>query len=214
MGRKVSPISFRIKFNESWRSRWFADKNYSQNLIEDIKIRQKIGQILKNAAIGKIEIERDSAQVAINIHTARPGVIIGRKGVGTTDLKAKLQKLSVTRLSINILEIKNPEANASLIGQNIAYQLENRVAFRRAMKQAVEKAMQAGAKGIKVVVAGRLGGAEIARSEKLIEGLVPLSVLKSKIDYALTEAFTAYGVIGIKVWIYLGEAAEGSFLEE
>lgn len=213
MGRKVSPISFRLKFNESWKSRWFSDKNYSQYLIEDITIRQKIALWLKNAAVAEVIIERDSAQVTVNIHTARPGVIIGRKGVGTTELKDKLQRIASSKVMINIIEIKNPESNASLVAQNIAYQLENRIAFRRAMKQAVERAMQAGAKGIKIVVSGRLGGAEIARSEKLISGLVPLSILKSKIGYHLAEAKTTYGIIGIKVWIYQGEAPFGSFME-
>jgi len=214
MGRKVSPTSFRIKFNETWKSRWFSDKNYTKNLIEDIHLRKEIGKLLPNAAVSRVEIERDSAQTVVNIHSARPGVIIGRKGVGTQNLKDKLQKLTSTKLVINILEIKNPDADATLIGQNIAYQISNRVAFRRAMKQAVEKATQAGVLGIKVVVSGRLGGAEIARSEKLIVGSVPLSVLKSKIDYALAEANTTYGVIGIKVWVYKGQAENKSYLAE
>lgn len=205
MGRKVQPTSFRLKYNEMWRSRWFSDKDYADKLIEDIKLRAKILDLLKSAAVSKVEIERDSAQIVINIFSARPGVIIGRKGVGTTDLKTKLQKLAKSRITLNIIEVKNPEADAALVGQNMAYQLENRIAFRRVMKQAVEKAMQAGAKGIKVLVSGRLGGAEIARSEKLIAGLVPLSILKSKIDYHLAEAKTTYGIIGIKVWIYKGE---------
>lgn len=204
MGRKVSPISFRLKFNESWRSRWFSDKNYSQNLIEDIQIRERISKLLANAAISKVEIERDSAQVTVNIYSARPGVIIGRKGIGAQELKVKLQKIAKSRVTINILEVKNPDSDASLVAQSMAYQITNRVAFRRVMKQAVEKAMQAGAKGIKVLISGRLGGADIARSEKLISGLVPLSVLKSKIDYSLAEAKTTFGIIGIKVWIYKG----------
>jgi len=214
MGRKVSPISFRIKFNESWRSRWFSDKNYSERLIEDMKIRDKIKQLLSNAAISKVEIERDSAMITVFIHSARPGVIIGRKGVGTQDLKEKLQKLATNKISINIVEVKNPDADASIISQNMAYQIGNRIAFRRVMKQAVEKAMQAGAKGVKVIVSGRLGGADIARSEKLISGLVPLSVLKSKIDYSLAEAKTTFGIIGIKVWVYKGEAENKSYIGE
>lgn len=206
MGRKVSPISFRLKYNETWRSRWFSDKNYTKNLIEDMKIRELLKKLLHNAAVSKVIIERDSAQIVVNIHTARPGVIIGRKGSGTVDLKNKLQNISSTRLTINIVEVKNPDADASLVGQNMAFQIQNRIAFRRVMKQAVEKAMQAKALGIKVMISGRLGGAEIARSEKLIQGLVPLSVLKSKIDYSLTEAKTTFGIIGIKVWIYKGVA--------
>ncbi len=206
MGRKVSPTSFRLKYNEMWRSRWFSDKNYTENLISDMKIREALKKLLYNAAVSKIIIERDSAQIVVNIHTARPGVIIGRKGSGTQDLKNKIQKLANSRLTINIVEVKNPDADASLVGQNMAYQIQNRVAFRRVMKQAVEKAMQARVLGIKVIVSGRLGGAEIARSEKLIQGLVPLSVLRSKIDYALTEAKTTYGIIGIKVWMYKGVA--------
>jgi small subunit ribosomal protein S3 len=205
MGRKVSPTSFRLKYNEMWRSRWFSDKDYAEKLIEDIKLRAKVLDLLKNAAVSKVEIERDSAQIVINVYSARPGVIIGRKGVGTTELKVKLQKLAKSRITLNIVEVKNPEADAALVGQNMAYQIENRIAFRRVMKQAVEKAMQAGAKGIKVLISGRLGGAEIARSEKLIAGLVPLSVIKSKIDYHLAEAKTTYGIIGIKVWIYKGQ---------
>lgn len=206
MGRKVSPISFRLKYNQSWRSRWFSSKqNYSQNLIEDIGIRKLVKKLLPNAAISKVEIERDSAQVSINIHTARPGVIIGRKGAGASELKDKIQKTVKNKVIINIIEIKNPDADASLIGQNMAYQISNRLAFRRVMKQAVEKAMQAGVKGIKVVIAGRLGGADIARSEKLISGLVPLSVLRSVIDYSAVEAKTTFGIIGIKVWLYKGD---------
>ena len=206
MGRKVSPISFRLKYNQSWRSRWFSSgKTYSQNLIEDIKIRDLIKNLLFNAAVSKIEIERDSAQVTANIYSARPGVIIGRKGAGAQELKDKVQKFAKNKLVINIVEVKNPEADASLIAQNMAYQITNRLAFRRVMKQAVEKAMQAGAKGIKVLIAGRLGGADIARSEKLISGLVPLSVMRSNIDYAPAEAKTTFGIIGIKVWVYKGE---------
>lgn len=206
MGRKVSPISFRLKYNQSWRSRWFSNRsNYSQNLIEDIKIRKFIDKALYNAAVARVEIERDSAQVTVNIHTARPGVIIGRKGAGATELKNKIEKFVKNKLVINIIEIKNPDADASLVAQNMGYQISNRVAFRRVMKQAVEKAMQAGAKGIKVIISGRLSGADIARSEKLISGLVPLSVLRSEIDYAAIPAKTTYGIIGIKVWIYKGE---------
>lgn len=206
MGHKVSPISFRLQVNKNWQSRWFSKKDYAVMLHEDIKIRQTVFRDLgMRAGVAKVEIERNANQVSVTIFTSKPGVVIGRGGAGANELKSKLSKLVSGKIKdINIVEIKNPEANAQLIADNIAQQLEKRIPFKRAMKQAVEKATRAGAKGIKVIIGGRLNGAEIARSEKLLRGKIPLATLDAEIDYATARAKTTYGILGVKVWIYNG----------
>jgi small subunit ribosomal protein S3 len=191
---------------KGWQSRWYAERDYKDILAEDYRIRQAIQKELVNAAVSAIEIERAAAnQVAIRIRTAKPGIVIGKSGEKVERLKAKLEALTRKRVKVEIHEIRQPELDAYLVGRGIAEQLEKRVSFRRAMKQAVQKAMRANAKGIKIIVGGRLGGAEIARSEKEVEGKVPLHTLRADIDYGLAEAHTTFGVIGIKVWIYKGD---------
>jgi len=206
MGQKVNPTSWRLKINENWKSRWFSRGNFAENLHQDLKIRKYIMNKYKNAAISKVEIDRDANKITIGIKTARPGVIIGRGGAGASKIKEGIEKLLLgNKVKINILEVKNPDADASIVAQNIALQIEKRIPYRRAMKQAVEKAEQSGVVGIKIQISGRLNGAEIARTEKAISGAVPLSSLKSQIDYSAQPAKTTYGVVGIKVWIYKGE---------
>ena len=205
MGQKVHPYGFRIGFNKTWRSRWYAEKKYSELLHEDLRLRQELKQKLGHAGVSAIEIERAANKLKVNILTSRPGIIIGRKGVEVDRLKEEIRKRTGRDVFINILEIDKPEIDAQLVGEAIAMQLVKRVAFRRAMRKAVESAQRFGAKGIKVRVAGRLGGAEIARSEWYLEGQLPLHTLRSDLDYGFTEARTTYGVIGIKVWIYRGE---------
>ena len=208
MGQKVHPYGFRIGFNKTWRSRWYAEKKYSELLHEDLKLRAELKRRLGHAGVAAIEIERAANKLKVNILTSRPGIIIGRKGSEVDRLKDEIRKRTQRDVFINILEIDKPEIDAQLVGEAIAMQLEKRVAFRRAMRKAVESAMRFGAKGIRVRVAGRLAGAEIARSEWYLEGRLPLHTLRSDIDYGLAEARTTYGVIGIKVWIYRGEARE------
>ncbi|GHO93102.1 hypothetical protein KSF_031500 [Reticulibacter mediterranei] len=206
MGHKVHPTGFRLGVVKGWQSRWYAERDYKDILAEDYRIRQAIQKELVNAAVSAIEIERAAAnQVAIRIRTAKPGIVIGKSGEKVERLKAKLEALTRKRVKVEIHEIRQPELDAYLVGRGIAEQLEKRVSFRRAMKQAVQKAMRANAKGIKIIVGGRLGGAEIARSEKEVEGKVPLHTLRADIDYGLAEAHTTFGVIGIKVWIYKGD---------
>lgn len=205
MGQKVSPIGFRIGVIRDWDAKWYADKNYTDLLLEDMKIRKEIAKQLDNAGVSRVEIERAANRVRITIHTARPGVVIGKGGAGVEELRKHLEKLTDKQVHINIVEIKTPELDAKLVAENIATQLTRRVAFRRAMKQAVFRTMRAGAKGIKVMVSGRLGGAEIARSESYHEGTVPLQTLRADIDYGFAEAHTTYGRLGVKVWIYKGE---------
>lgn len=205
MGQKVNPKSIRLKINQTWTSRWFGGRNYTENLIADIKIRQILAKRLKEASVSEVIINRDANKVTIDIHSARPGVIIGRGGAGTDELKKLLKPFSGNRLQINIIEVKKPDYDAAIIAQNIANQIEKRVPFRRAMKQTVEKAKEAGVKGMKIVVSGRLNGADIARSEKVLYGTVPLSSFKSDIDYKHVQSHTTYGVIGVKVWVYKGE---------
>ncbi|NLM52862.1 MAG: 30S ribosomal protein S3 [Firmicutes bacterium] len=205
MGQKVSPIGFRIGVIRDWDAKWYADKNYTDLLLEDMKIRKEIAKQLGNAGVSRVEIERAANRVRITIHTARPGVVIGKGGAGVEELRKHLEKLTDKQVHINIVEIKTPELDAKLVAENIATQLTRRVAFRRAMKQAVFRTMRAGAKGIKVMVSGRLGGAEIARSESYHEGTVPLQTLRADIDYGFAEAHTTYGRLGVKVWIYKGE---------
>ncbi|GAC1458613.1 MAG: hypothetical protein PVSMB2_15270 [Ktedonobacteraceae bacterium] len=206
MGHKVHPTGFRLGGVKSWQSRWFAERDYKDILAEDFLIRKAINKDLFNASVSRIEIERAAAnQVLVKIHTAKPGIVIGKSGEKVEKLKASLESKTKKRVRLDIIEIRQPELDAYLVGRGIAEQLEKRVSFRRAMKQAVQKSMRANAKGIKVIVGGRLGGAEIARTEKEVEGKVPLHTLRADIDYGLVEAHTTFGVIGIKVWIYRGD---------
>jgi small subunit ribosomal protein S3 len=205
VGQKVHPYGFRIGFNKTWRSRWYAEKKYAELLHEDLKLRRELKQRLGHAGVSAVEIERAANKLTVNILTSRPGIIIGRKGVEVDRLKDEIRKRTQRDVFVNILEIDKPEIDAQLVGEAIAMQLVKRVAFRRAMRKAVESAQRFGAKGIKVRVAGRLGGAEIARSEWYLEGQLPLHTLRADLDYGFAEARTTYGVIGIKVWIYRGE---------
>lgn len=206
MGQKVSPIALRVGYLENWRSLWFAErKEYSQNVVEDYKIRKFIKARFEQAAISKVVIERLAEKIKIIIHTARPGVIIGRRGADIDKLKTELGKLSTKEISIEPREIKNPSTDAQLVAQSIAFQLQKRVAFRRAMKRSIEQALGAGAKGIKMKCSGRLNGAEMARSESYKVGKLPLQTLRAEIDYGFAEAMTTYGTIGVKVWIYKGD---------
>ena len=206
MGHKVHPTGFRLGVVKGWQSRWYAERDYKDVLAEDLLIRKTIRNELANAAVSKIEIERAAAnQVWVAIHTAKPGIVIGRNGEKVEKLRHVLEAKTKKRVRLEIKEIRQPELDAYLVGRAIAEQLEKRVSFRRAMKQAVQKSMRANAKGIKIIVGGRLGGAEIARSEKEVEGKIPLHTLRADIDYGLAEAHTTFGVIGIKVWIYKGD---------
>ena len=206
MGHKVHPTGFRLGVVKGWQSRWYAEREYKDLLAEDLMLRKQIQKELANAAISRIEIERAAAnQVSVTIHTAKPGIVIGKSGEKVDRLRTALEAKTKKRVRLNIVEIRQPELDAFLVGRSIAEQLEKRVSFRRAMKQAVQKTMRANAKGIRVIVGGRLGGAEIARSEKEVEGKIPLHTLRADIDYGLTEAHTTFGVIGIKVWIYKGD---------
>ena len=209
MGQKVNPISMRLGINKTWDSRWYANKNeYAVLLKEDIKMRKKIFKDLKNAAISKVIIERPHKKCLVTIHSGRPGLIIGKKGVEIENLKNKLQKFTGSDVVVNIVEVRKPEINATLVAENIAQQLERRVGFRRAMKRSVQSAMRVGAQGIRINCGGRLGGAEIARTEWYREGRVPLHTLRSDVDYGVASAYTTYGICGIKVWIYLGDIME------
>ena len=206
MGQKVSPIALRIGYIEDWRSLWYADKQeYARNVIEDYKIRKFIKERFKQAAVAKVVIERLADKTKIIIHTARPGVIIGRRGADIDRLKTELGKISSKEIAIDPHEIKNPAAEAQLIAQNVAFQLEKRIAFRRAMKRAIDQSMMAGVEGIKIRCAGRLNGAEIARQESYQEGKLPLHTFRAKIDFGFAEAKTTYGILGIKVWVNKGE---------
>ncbi len=209
MGNKVNPIGMRLQVNRTWDSRWYADtKDYGDLLLEDLKIRDFINQEHKQAGISRVIIERPHKKCRVTIHSARPGVIIGKKGADIEKLRRKLSTMTDSELHLNIVEVRKPELDAQLVGESIAQQLERRVSFRRAMKRAVQNAMRMGALGIRVNVAGRLGGAEIARTEWYREGRVPLHTLRADIDYASVQASTAYGIIGIKVWIFRGEIME------
>src|SRR6266566_4984732 len=206
LGHKVHPTGFRLGVVKSWQSRWYAERDYRELLAEDIVVRAMINKELANASVSKIEIERAAAnQLWVAIHTARPGIVIGKSGEKVERLKNTLEAKTKKRVRLEIKEIRQPELDAYLVARAIAEQLEKRVSFRRAMKQAVQKSMRANAKGIKIIVGGRLGGAEIARSEKEVEGKIPLHTLRADIDYGQTEAHTTFGVIGIKVWIYKGD---------
>lgn len=205
MGQKVHPNGMRVGIIRDWDAKWYAEKEYAEFLHEDLRIRKFISTKLADAAVSTIEIERATGRVNISIHTAKPGMVIGKGGSEVENLRKELNKLTGKRIHINIVEIKKPDLDAKLVGEGIARQLENRVAFRRAQKQAIQRSMRAGAKGIKTQVSGRLNGADIARSEGYSEGTVPLHTLRADIDYAWEEADTTYGKLGVKVWIYRGE---------
>ncbi|EMF0172260.1 30S ribosomal protein S3 [Enterococcus hirae] len=205
MGQKVHPIGMRVGIIRDWDAKWYAEKEYAEFLHEDLRIRKFISTKLADAAVSTIEIERATGRVNISIHTAKPGMVIGKGGSEVENLRKELNKLTGKRIHINIVEIKKTDLDAKLVGEGIARQLENRVAFRRAQKQAIQRSMRAGAKGIKTQVSGRLNGADIARSEGYSEGTVPLHTLRADIDYAWEEADTTYGKLGVKVWIYRGE---------
>jgi small subunit ribosomal protein S3 len=205
MGHKVHPFGFRIGVIRDWQARWYAEKNYSEFLHEDMKLRRAIQSIGAEAAISDVEIERQTNKVAVTIHTARPGVVIGRGGQRVDELRLRLEGLIGKRIQLNILEVQQAELDAYLVARAIADQIEHRVAFRRAMKQAIFRTTQAGAKGIRISCAGRLAGAEIARREVTHQGQVPLHTLRADIDYGFTEAHTTLGRIGVKVWIYRGD---------
>ena len=205
MGQKVNPIGFRVGGIKTWRSQWFAEKNYGELVHEDINVRKYLKKKLYHAGISRIEIERAANKAKVNIYAARPGIIIGKKGSEIERLKKELEGFSKSEIIINILEVRKPEIDAQLVAENVALQLERRVAFRRAMKKCVISSIKFGAKGIRVNCAGRLGGAEMARSEWYREGRVPLHTLRADIDWGFAEANTAYGLIGIKVWIFHGE---------
>ena len=205
MGQKVNPIGFRLGITRTWDSRWFEGKQYRERLHEDLRMREIVDGLSRSAAVSRMEIERRANQVRIVINTAKPGIIIGKRGAGIEELRKQLEKESGKQVNVNVVEIKHPELDAKLVANNIVDQLEKRIAFRRAMRQAIQRTMKAGAKGIKVQVGGRLGGAEIARVERNFEGKVPLHTLRANIDYAHSEAYTTFGRIGVKVWIYLGE---------
>ncbi|MBV8165108.1 MAG: 30S ribosomal protein S3 [Candidatus Eremiobacteraeota bacterium] len=205
MGQKVNPVGFRLGITRTWDSRWFEGRQYRDWLHEDLRMRKLVDGLSRSAAVSKLEIERRANQVRVVVSTAKPGIIIGKRGAGIEELKKNLEKVSGRQVNINVVEIKHPELDAKLVANNIVDQLEKRIAFRRAMRQAIQRTMKAGAKGIKVQVGGRLGGAEIARVERNFEGKVPLHTLRANIDYAHSEAYTTFGRIGVKVWIYLGE---------
>jgi small subunit ribosomal protein S3 len=205
VGQKVHPVGLRVGVIRDWESKWYADKDYANLLHEDLKVREYIAKRLVDASVSKVEIERAANRINITIHTAKPGMVIGKGGTEVEALRKALNELTSKRVHINIVEIKRADLDAKLVAENIARQLENRVSFRRAQKQTIQRAMRAGAKGIKTQVSGRLGGADIARAEHYSEGTVPLHTLRADIDYAHAEADTTYGKLGVKVWIYRGE---------
>jgi len=205
MGHKINPIGFRLGINRTWDSRWYAEDNYAEMLHEDIKIRKFLTEKLKQASVSKIIIERPAKKARVTIYSARPGVVIGKKGADIEKLRLEVAKITKADVSLNIVEIRKPEIDAQLVSDNIAQQLERRVSTRRALKRAVQSAMRLGAEGIRINCAGRLGGAEIARTVWYREGRVPLHTMRAEIDYATSSAHTTYGVCGIKVWIYKGD---------
>jgi small subunit ribosomal protein S3 len=205
VGQKVNPVGLRVGIIRDWESKWYAGKDYADLLHEDLKVREYITKRLNDASVSKVEIERAANRLNVTIHTAKPGMVIGKGGTEVEALRKALNSLTGKRVHINILEIKKADMDAKLVAENIARQLENRVSFRRAQKQAIQRSMRVGAKGIKTMVSGRLGGADIARSESYSEGTVPLHTLRADIDYAAAEADTTYGKLGVKVWIYRGE---------
>ncbi|MGH3793690.1 MAG: 30S ribosomal protein S3 [Pseudonocardiaceae bacterium] len=210
MGQKINPHGFRLGISTDWKSRWYADKQYAEYVKEDVAIRRLLSKGMERAGIAKVEIERTRDRVRVDIHTARPGIVIGRRGAEADRIRGELEKLSGKQVQLNILEVKNPEAEAQLVAQGVAEQLSNRVAFRRAMRKAIQSAMRSPqVKGIRVQCSGRLGGAEMSRSEFYREGRVPLHTLRADIDYGLFEARTTFGRIGVKVWIYKGDVVGG-----
>ncbi len=210
MGQKINPHGFRLGITTDWKSRWYADKQYSEYVAEDVKIRRRLSRGMERAGISKVEIERTRERVRVDIHTARPGIVIGRRGAEADRIRGSLEKLTGKQVQLNILEVKNAESDAQLVAQGVAEQLSNRVSFRRAMRKAIQSAMRSPqVKGIRVQCGGRLGGAEMSRSEFYREGRVPLHTLRADIDYGFFEARTTFGRIGVKVWIYKGELVGG-----
>jgi small subunit ribosomal protein S3 len=205
MGQKVNPIGLRLGINKTWDSRWFAGSNYAEKLHEDMKIRKYIKKELATAGVSKVIIERPNKKAIVTIHTARPGVVIGKKGADIDRIRKNINKFTNDEVSLNIVEVRKPELDSTLIAEGIAQQLERRVSFRRAMKRAVQSALRLGAEGIRINVSGRLGGAEIARMEWYREGRVPLHTLRADVDYGIASALTTYGIIGVKVWVFKGE---------
>ena len=205
MGQKINPHGFRLGITTDWKSRWYADKQYAEYVAEDVKIRKLLATGMERAGISKVEIERTRDRVRVDIHTARPGIVIGRRGAEADRIRGELEKLTGKQVQLNILEVKNPEVDSQLVAQGIAEQLSARVSFRRAMRKGMQSATRAGAKGIRVQVSGRLGGAEMSRTELYREGRVPLHTLRAQIDYGFYEARTTFGRIGVKVWIYKGD---------
>ncbi len=205
MGQKTNPVGLRVGVIRGWNSKWFAERNVADLVAQDVKVRRYIDQRLENAGLSAVEILRDPKKVTIDIHTSRPGIVIGRKGIEVDKLREELREVTKSEITLNIIEVKRPELSARLVADSIARQLEGRISFRRAMKKALGATMKMGAEGIKIMCGGRLGGAEIARSEKYMEGRVPLHTLRADIDYATSTAHTAYGCIGVKVWICRGE---------
>lgn len=208
MGQKVNPIGLRVGINRTWDSRWFSDKDYADKLLQDLKLREYIKERLKAAGISKVIIERAAQNTTITVYTARPGVIIGKKGADIETLRKDLSRRAGSDVSLNIVEIRKPEVDAQLVAEGVAQQLERRVSFRRAMKRAVQSAQRFGAEGIRIAVSGRLGGADIARTEWYREGRVPLHTLRADLDYGFAEGLTTYGIIGVKIWIYKGDIME------
>ncbi len=213
MGQKVNPVGFRLGIVKTWESRWYADKNYSDYILEDYKIRRFIKTKLYHAGVSRIEIERSSKLIRLRIYTARPGIVIGKKGAEISQLKKEIEKLVSHEVLIDIQEVRKPEIDAQLVAENVALQIERRVAFRRAMKRGVTSAMRFGAMGVKIICSGRLGGAEMARTEWYREGRVPLHTLRADIDYGFVEARTTYGIIGVKVFIFKGEILKKDQIE-
>ena len=205
MGQKVNPHGLRVGIIKDWDTKWYAEKDFADYLVEDVKIRKYIKKKLYVAGVSKIAIERTAGRVKISVYTAKPGIVIGKNGQAIEELKAEIQKMTSQKVAVNIEEIKRPETDAQLVAERIALDLENRVTFRRAMKQAMGRTMKFGAKGIKTAVSGRLGGADIARTESYHDGTIPLQTLRADIDYGFAEADTTYGKLGVKVWIYKGE---------
>jgi len=205
MGQKVNPIGFRVGVTRGWESQWYAEKNFGALLLEDIRLREYVKKRLKHAYVSRILIERPAGKLKITVHTARPGVVIGKKGADIEALRQDLHRMTGQDVDVYIMEVRQAEAEAQLVAENIAFQLERRVAFRRAMKRSMQGALRMGAKGVRVKCSGRLGGAEIARTEGYREGRVPLHTLRADVDYGFAEAHTTYGIIGVKVWVFKGE---------
>ena len=214
MGQKTHPYGFRLGFNKTWKSRWFAKKGYADLLFEDLKLREQLKEKLRGAGISSIEIERAANKLMIRIYTARPGIVIGRKGAEIDKLRQEVQERTGREVHIDISEVHRPELDAQLVAESIALQLEKRVAFRRAMRKAVDSALRFGCQGIKVRTAGRLNGAEIARKEWYLQGRLPLQTLRADIDYGFAQAYTTYGVIGVKCWVYRGEVQKAKVRRE